>query len=101
MDGRHLWTDVAYMDALNSGSGLSKLSKYSKKSKNFRKGTPVDKVGRYENCTKIFVFRLSVFRVHFPEKTRNPETVTETHGLIANYIFFCTYRQTKPHTPYT
>ena len=27
------------------------------------------------------MFRLSVFPVHFPEKTRNPETVTETHGL--------------------
>ena len=49
-----------------------------------RKGTPVDKVGRYENCTEIFVFRLSVFPVHFPEKTRNPETVTETHGLNLN-----------------
>ena len=32
-------------------------------------------------CTEIFVFWLSVFPVHFHGKTRNPETVTETHGL--------------------
>jgi hypothetical protein len=31
------------------------------------------------------MFRLSVFPVHFPEKTRNPETVTETHGLTLYY----------------
>ena len=56
MDGRRLYGRIAYMDALNSGSGLSK---YSKKSKNFWKGTPVDKDGRYENYTEIFGFLFS------------------------------------------
>ena len=40
-------------------------------------------VENYENYTGIFdsYRKLSVFPVHFPEITRNPETVTETHGL--------------------
>ena len=41
------------MDALNSGSGLSK---YLKKSKNFQKGTPVDKERRYENVPNYLFF---------------------------------------------
>ena len=55
----------------------------------FSKGNPCRNWYRYRKCTELFVFRLSVFPVHFPEKTRDSETVTDTHGLTVHW-FDCT-----------
>ena len=50
-----IWNYIPYMDvAYTMDVAYILLSKLSKKSKNFRKGSPVDKEGQYENvpeCT--------------------------------------------------
>ena len=45
------------------------------KHETFRKILPKQK------CTELFGFFVSRYAVHFPKITRNPKTVTETHGL--------------------
>ena len=83
MDGRRLWTDVAYMDALNCGSGLSK---YSKKSENFRKGTPVDKERQYENVPNYSVFYFRDRRYIFPKLLEIPKLLPKRMALIPMYV---------------
>ena len=73
----------------NGQNGSKNGRKLRKLYRNFRllpKMTDFRRFDKCRKCTKIFVFRLSVFPVHFPEKTRNPKTVTETHGLTWNVL---------------
>ena len=67
------------MDALNSGSGPSK---YSKTSKNFQKGTPVDKERRYENVPNYSVFYFRDRRNIFAKLLEFPKALSKRMALI-------------------
>ena len=68
-----IWTD--------SGSGLSK---YSKKSENFRKGTPVDKERRYENVPNYSVFYFRDRRYIFAKLLENPKLLPKRMALLVD-----------------
>ena len=67
------------MDALNSGSGLSK---YSKKPENFRKGTPVDKERQYENVPNYLVFYFHDRRYIFAKLLEFPKALSKRMALV-------------------
>ena len=84
------------MDALNSGSALSK---YSKKSENFRKGTPVDKERRYENVPNYSVFYFRDRRYNFAKLYRSSKALSKRMALVSVNIIVHMFLTGGPWTP--